>query len=217
MINQHVKQLFSYYQQLIHPYSTDQQLVEGLFGEIEKAYEEEKRFYHNTTHIFRLLEQSDQYKASINDITSVRFSIFYHDIVYNPGSLDNEVKSAEIAKDALLQLQVKPEIITKVEAYILSTKDHYAQKPIDTDLKYFLDFDLSILASPRKEYKQYLIQIRKEYSYLPAEDFKKGRLDFVNKILEKQHLFFTDRFRQFECNARQNLEWELKTGLQKIE
>jgi predicted metal-dependent HD superfamily phosphohydrolase len=217
MINQQERLLFTYWQQLVHPYSPDQQLVESLFRHIEKAYQEEKRFYHNINHILQLLMLADQHTASITDITTVQFSIFYHDIKYKPGSTDNEVKSAEIAKEALLQLHVKPEIIAKVEEYILATKDHFAQKPVDADLKYFLDFDLSKLASPGEEYTTYLMQIRKEYSHLPAGEFKKGRLEFVSKALDHQYLFFTDIFRQVEYVARQNLEWELRKGLQHIE
>lgn len=156
MIDQQETVLFTYWQQLVSPFSPDKQLIKHLFEHIEKAYHEEKRFYHNINHILKLLVLADHHTASIADTATVQFSILYHDIVYNSGSVDNEAKSAVIAKEALLQLNVNPKTIAKVEAYIIATKNHFAQKPFDTDLKYFLDFDLSILASPREEYTNYL-------------------------------------------------------------
>ena len=73
----------------------------------------------------------------------------------------------------------------------------------------FLDFDMMIMASDNIE--QYEQEIRDEYSNISSEDYTKGRIDFLNKILSKPHIYRTDSYlSQYEEKARNNIKKILK-------
>ena len=58
---------------------------------IEQKYLEEDRHYHNSFHILKLIEETKNYlendmKMSFDDRIVLFFSIWFHDIIYNPKS-----------------------------------------------------------------------------------------------------------------------------------
>jgi predicted metal-dependent HD superfamily phosphohydrolase len=191
-------------------YTGDEGLMARLYKELEDHYSEPHRYYHNWVHIQALLQLYDLYKNMLINPDVVLFSIFYHDMIYTPGKGDNEYHSAQVAKNALEQLGVPAAAIEEVQGYINATKDHKLPPSAGTDLKFFIDFDLSILATERETYKTYLLHVRKEYSYLSDEHFAWGRKAFVLNMLSKEHIFYTESFRPKEETARKNMQWELE-------
>jgi len=191
-------------------------ILEECWQEIETFYCEEHRHYQNLDHIENLFACYDQYKQAIKKHHVVAYAIFYHDIIYFPGKNDNEEQSAAVAENALQQLRVPKDLIETVSHYIRATTDHHSYKDDDDDLKFFLDFDLSILSSTRNEYKKYLQNIRKEFAQVPDAQFRWGRSAYAQKWLQLPHLFFTEAFRAKEHIARENLRWELEEGLRHI-
>ncbi|HEY1113374.1 MAG TPA: hypothetical protein VGE66_07420 [Chitinophagaceae bacterium] len=161
-------------------------------------------------HIEALLHLYFQYESEFHKGNVVLFSIFYHDVVYVPGKGDNEYQSAVLAKRALEKLGVRPEMIKEVQHFIEATSQHKLRDDADPDLKLFIDFDLSILAADQEVYKVYLINVRREYNYLPTEQFAWGRGAFLRSMLSQEHIFYTKSFRAKEEDARKNMQWELQ-------
>jgi predicted metal-dependent HD superfamily phosphohydrolase len=85
-----------------------------------------------------------------------------------------------------------------------------ADIPFKSDLQFFLDFDLSILAAHWDDYLQYTQAIRKEYRFYPGKMYRAGRNKFLRQCLQADFIFHTSVFRDhFEARARQNIEREL--------
>lgn len=196
----------------VAPLQIDPAQVDQLLEEIIHAYSQPARHYHNLVHIASLLKLSDRYADHLSDKPVVDFAIFYHDIVYDVPGNDNEGESAAVAEKRLGKLNVQEEKIKEVKAFIEATKTHELSEVRNIeDLKYFLDFDLSILAADWDEYLIYTKNIRKEYSIYPDILYYGGRGSFVKTTLQKEHVFHTDLFRSvFENKARQNLQRELE-------
>lgn len=191
-------------------YSADEQLVASLYQDLARQYSEPHRYYHTWDHIEFLLGWFDQYADRLEKQEVVLFSIFYHDVVYTPGRGDNEQQSALWAREALAQLTVPEEIIEDVVVYIQATSNHTLPPAAGPDLKYFIDFDLSILAADRPTYRDYLLNVRKEYGFLSPEAFASGRKAFIQAMLRKERIFYTEAFRSREEQARKNMQWELQ-------
>ena len=106
------------------------------------------------------------------------------------------------------------ETVDKVAAWIRQT-EHHMECPADadSDLLFFLDFDLEILgASDWSRYLAYAQGVRQEYIHFKEEDYRKGRSLVLQRFLEKEHLFFTDEFRKAcEAQAKENMRRELKS------
>lgn len=207
------KDLFEVWSDLVSPFSTDPKKTVTLFKEIVEKYTEKKRWYHNLNHLRSLLRLAVEFDNKILNSAVVKFSIFYHDVIYKTSRSDNEEKSALLAEKRLRDMNVSNEAVDLVSLFIACTKNHEPKKcPLESDLLYFLDFDLSILGSPNDEYEAYTRAIRKEYSIYPDFLYNKGRKKVIEHFLQKDNVFLTEDFqKRCEVQARQNLRLELAT------
>jgi len=183
-------------------------LVDTFWQEIETKHTNKERFYHTLHHLEYMLNLAMRFESFLNDSDTLIFSIFYHDIIYNPQFQDNEEQSAAIARDRLSQLGVSSDKITKCQEQILATKSHKAGS--DSDTNYLLDFDLAILGDSLENYKAYSKNIRAEYAMYSDKHYKEGRKKVLHHFLKMDSIFKTTEFQKNrEQRARENLEYEL--------
>lgn len=190
-------------------YTSDDQLINTLWTEIETNYSGKKRHYHTLAHLDNLLIQLSEIKTQITDWDTVLFSVFYHDVIYNASAKDNEEKSAALAEKRLTSVSFPADKIKNCVAQILATKAHTQSD--DNDVNLFTDADLSILGQNRDAYVDYYKQVRKEYSIYPDFLYNPGRKKVLQHFLNMERIFKTDFFfHKFETSARENLAYELQ-------
>lgn len=192
-------------------YSNDAGLIRTFFAEIETAYNSPGRYYHSLHHIGNLLNLADQYQNELHDKEIIDFVIYYHDIIYDVARSDNEERSAAIAGDRLTVLKLPQKKIVSIVRYIIASKTHELNEADrQTDLAWFLDFDMSALGADWGIYYQYLQDVRKEYSIYPNHQYKTGRSRFLQRTLSMPFVFNTSQFRKdYEERARANMQKEL--------
>ncbi len=191
-------------------YTHNKALQETLWAELEQQYTRQNRHYHTLGHLAYMLRHAQDCKDLIYDFDTLLFSIFYHDIIYNPLRRDNEEKSAFIAEARMKQLKVPGGRIECCQKQILATQNHLENE--DKDTAYLLDFDLAILGEAPDIYRDYTKNIRKEYRFVPPILYRNRRKKVLRHFLEMRHIFKTERFRKiFEKQARINLAAELAT------
>ena len=189
-------------------YTDDKNLSDELWNEIEQSYSESNRHYHNLSHIEDLIKELSDVKEQIQDWDTMMFSVFYHDIIYNPKSKKNEEKSALLAKKRLQTIGFPEEKIGKCFEQIIATKSH--NKNSDNDVNLLIDADLYILGKSREEYVIYTENIRKEYSHYKDFIYKKGRKKVLKHFLSMDRIYKTVHFyNRYEIKARINLSVEL--------
>ncbi len=189
-------------------YSQDTADINGTFDELSKLYSSPKRYYHDITHITNLLKLWENNKNKLGDEEIVYLVIWFHDAIYDSWKSDNEELSAEMAKEFLIKINYPIYKIDKIGQYILATKTHESNG--DSDLDFFLDFDLSILGADETIYDIYAQQIRDEFSFYPNFLYNRGRRKVLNAILEKKSIYKTDEFKALlENQARLNIQREL--------
>lgn len=176
------------------------------WSDLEKAYSNKSRHYHNLTHINDMVECFETYLDQIQFPNEVLFAVFYHDYIYKSSKKDNELKSAEFA------LSILPENVNLdtqlVFDAICATQQH--QHNAIEDINWLIDFDLKILARDWNEYQIYFEQIRKEYRIYPDFLYKPGRAKALKHFLENDFIFQTNEFRSlYEDKARRNIEKEI--------
>ena len=195
---------------LLGKFSQDKSLIEEICRFVFAGYSEKHRAYHNLSHIGALLFQAENLKKTIKDGESVGLAIWFHDVIYQPKSSQNEIKSAESAIEKLSALNVPKITVEKVEAMILATCNHQ-YNGIDEDEKLFLDLDLAILGAEEKVYKNYSAAIRREYSFVPWFLYRRSRRKILESFLEREYLYFTAEMRgKYETAARANIANEIK-------
>lgn len=194
--------------QLCRPFTSDETKISFLWQKIVSAYTWNGRHYHTLQHLEYLLDQLDYCQDEISDRSAVLFALYYHDIVYDTLSSDNESKSAAAARKAMESLPVTESIIDKATGIILATQHHGASEDHDTNL--LTDADLSILGADEAHYEQYTKQVRSEYSMYPDAIYGPGRRKVLEHFLGMERIFKTDLFAaRYENQARHNLQQEL--------
>lgn len=191
---------------LIGKYSDNQEYNLACWTEIHKNYSARSRYYHNLQHITSMIEELYKLESEIEDLDTLLFSIYYHDIIYKSTKSDNEYQSAllfekRIAKTSFLHLE-------KCKTQIEATKEHKLSNDSDTNL--LIDLDLSVLGKSPEEYIKYSENIRKEYNIYPDFMYKKGRKKVLEHFLNKDSIFKTEYFiNRYEQQAINNLKTEL--------
>ena len=205
------QEIYNQYHALCTKNNADQEKIELTWQELVQHYTESTRQYHNLVHIENMLADLKHIEHLVKDVESVKWSVIFHDLIYDATRDDNEERSALSALKYLNNLKVPFMKILKIQGMILATKLHENEEgETDHDLNYFLDLDLAILGSDEKKYDLYAEQIRKEYQHVPANDYKKGRAGVLESFLKTETIFKTDYFKsRLEDQARKNLKREL--------
>lgn len=175
-----------------------------IWNLLEDRYREPHRHYHNLRHITSMLEQLDRLHPGGD---AVELSIWYHDIVYDPRSGENEVLSARLFEECLGRA-LDAKLSADVVRLILAT-DYSRERTGRPDEDLIRDIDLSILAADPALYTAYRVAIRREFSHVPDREFIAGRQAVLTRFLAGR-IYFTVGFREFEAAARRNIAMELE-------
>ncbi len=142
--------------------------------------------------------------GSINNYEVFMMVLFYHDFIQlknNDENVDNSIKCVKFIFD--ISTFTKNDF-SLCKEMMLATKFH--EKHSNSDVNYFIDVDLVILGESEETYNEYVENIRSEYSYLNDETFNKNRKKFLEKMLNREHIFHTIYFRdKYETNVRVNI------------
>lgn len=183
--------------------------------ELVKRYTELQRHYHTLEHVGAMIDLLDECGDSVHDKTAVALSIFFHDWVYDPQRNDNETESVRIFAEFAQAVNLTAPLTERVMHFIERTITHtlpdvgHAE---DGDLALFLDFDLEVLSRQTDDYDRYARQIRREYSHVADNEYRKARAQVLKGFLKRERLYFSDRFFESrEGAARRNLEWEISS------
>ena len=175
-----------------------------LRTELLQRYAEPHRKYHSTEHLQACLEQFARLRDQAERVHEVQVALWFHDAVYEIGSPDNELRSAEWAKRAILEAGAGPDCAQRVFDLVMVTRHNVA--PNSRDQQVLLDIDLSILGQSPAVFDAYERQISEEYAAVPLTQRRMRRRQILQQFLERSRIYHTDRFFTcFEAQARDNL------------
>lgn len=190
--------------------------VSGAAGDPERpwkflsaSYSEPQRKYHTLGHIGHCLEEFEPVRSLAKDPLAVEMALWYHDVVYDPRSKENEERSAVLAMEAAASMGWDPDRREKV-AGLIRASTHLAAAE-ESDARLFTDIDLAILGQPREIFDQYERQIREEYAWVSDPAFRSGRAALLRSFLERASIYGTPVFREkYEQAARSNLSASIR-------
>jgi predicted metal-dependent HD superfamily phosphohydrolase len=182
----------------------------GLRDELLAAYGDPGRGYHDTTHLAEVLARLDELAAAgaAYERRPVQLAAWFHDAVYD-GRVGAEERSAQWAERTLPELVPEPEV-AEVARLVRLTEHH---RPGESDLNgcALSDADLAVLASPPERYRRYARAVRKEFSAVSDDDFRRGRAAVLRDLVGQQRLFRTAHAcEHWEAAARRNVAEELR-------
>lgn len=192
--------------------------VDTLWKEISEKYNEPWRAYHTLQHIAEVLSAGRALACHMNKLDEwpeIALASVYHDVIYDPKApaRQNELSSAELAKERLVALGVDPFKIHLVYQSVLAT-DHTRIAPAGGMLGDIVhDADLFSLSRRWSRFIKDGGKVRKEYAHLSDEEFEKGRIEFMQALLRHPSIYRTDYAqRHWGKKARDNLHKLVRRG-----
>ncbi|MBN2736884.1 MAG: pantetheine-phosphate adenylyltransferase [Spirochaetales bacterium] len=182
---------------------------EVIYNHLKICYAARNRYYHNLLHIIDGLNHLTSVRDKIKNIEILEFAWWYHDVVYEPLSHENEYLSAQSALKDLTSFGFDADFTEKVISLIDASKNH--EDPEDEDMAYFFDIDLAVLGSPWEDFLRYEENIRREYAFIDDNEYNKCRCDFLVNLLKRKTIYHTEHFQSlFEKKAHENIRDLLK-------
>lgn len=177
--------------------------LKGMYQNLLKQYGEPHRAYHTREHIRSCLQLWVEIKETLVQPHAVALALFFHDAIYDPRRQDNEARSALLFEEVGRLSRLDTELVARVCDMIQATKHHQSDDP---DTQAMLDIDLSILGASPAVFAQFEAGIRKEYSWVPEELYRRERARIMQTFLVRDTLFYKPFFRErFDAQARVNL------------
>ena len=196
----------------------------GSAGEllIERWSTPDRRF-HNLRHLIDMLARVDELAEESHNPDIMRVACWYHGCVFSSDveevirgdGGEDETASAAFAEADLRHLGVPMETIKRVCCLIVNLKRHMLDEH-DIDAQALIDADLGTLAVDPQTYAEYVRLLREEYSHIPVEEYLRGRLTIVSRLLDREHLFHSPLGERWEHPARENLAAEQRRLNEKL-
>jgi len=179
---------------------------DSLREELEAAYADPARGYHDTRHLAEVFARLDELGGAgvPHDRDAVLLAAWFHDAVYD-GRTDDEERSAQWAERGLAGEPVAAEV-----ARLVRMTEHHDPAADDANGGVLSDADLAILAAPRTRYDEYAAEVRREYAHVDDATFNAGRSAILAELQGRPALFHTAHAREhWEPAARANVAREL--------
>ncbi|HEY9103551.1 hypothetical protein [Chitinimonas sp.] len=169
------------------------------------AYAEPHRHYHTQQHLLECLELLTSVRSHAEYPAEIEIALWFHDAIYAMGRQDNEARSADWAREAILAQGLAVDCAERVHALIMATCHN--TEPMNRDAQLMVDVDLGILGAEPARFSEYEQQIRKEYAWVPGFVFKHKRREVLRGFLERARLYSDPALHaQREKCARLNLQ-----------
>lgn len=79
---------------LMKKYSDNENYNLECWNEIDNNYSSKYRHYHNLEHLENMFIELDKVKSKVENLDTLLFAIYYHDIIYKATKINNEHRSA---------------------------------------------------------------------------------------------------------------------------
>lgn len=195
---------------LVLPFVDEDEVIEAVYLELVRQYEENGRFYHNLHHIESVLKHIIPFLSVSSNLLALQLAAWFHDVVYDARRHDNETQSAVFARVSLTEMGLAEPDIYEVERLIMLTAGHETAVS-DKDGHILLDADLAILAAKSEQYDAYAHAIRQEYAFVPDESYQEGRSNVLRKLAERPFLYYLPEHQNWEAKAKENMQRELNS------
>jgi predicted metal-dependent HD superfamily phosphohydrolase len=188
------------------PHAVD---ASAMYREVARRYAEPQRRYHTLSHVDDCLGRFDLVATELDCPDAVEMALWFHDVIYEPGSPTNERESA------LLYLRnaggADRTFCRRVCSLILITR--HCRAAFGRDRQYLVDIDLAGFGLPWPEFRIQSDRVRDEFPSQTDDQFNAGQSPFLEKLLARPRIYATDFFHdRIEARARDNIRRLLADG-----
>ncbi len=182
-----------------------------MLADLSARYGEPQRRYHTAAHVRACLEARAVLCADLAIVApaAVDLALLFHDAIYQPLAIGNEVRSAGLLVELGRRAGFDEALLTRAATLVRLTQHgslaHDGEANAE-DAALVLDADLSILGADAATFDRYERDVRAEYARVDDASFARGRAHVLAAILRQPAIYRTRAGRaRWEEAARANL------------
>ncbi len=176
----------------------------AVYNGLVVRYSEPHRAYHTLEHIGHCIDELEQVRHLAANSDAVELALWYHDAIYDTKAKNSEERSAALAVEMVRSASLPGNLGQSVASLIMATR--HTAVPTDPDVQLLVDIDLSILGQTEARFDEYERQVRKEYEWVPEDQFVAGRSAILKSFIDRPNIYSTQFFRnKYEAQARANI------------
>ena len=188
-----------------------------MLEELTKRYREPHRKYHTLKHVLKMLDTADVLGIAVPD--HMAWAIWCHDVIYDlpANPMENETESAEWCAYYMEELGFDDKRVEAAKGMILATGWALKDNVPDMSEEQWSVVGLDLYGfGNRCCAEKAAVMLREEFSHLSNEQWSRGRIQFLNKLLDRPYIIYPtffeneDAYNTWHDNARENIERELE-------
>ena len=186
-------------------------VAQKIVKQLRQLYAQPWRIYHDFGHIEYCLEVYEECGHFANHPNELGIAIWFHACIYDLGASDNEARSRDwflSCSEGVLNNEARE----RIADLIMDTC--FPSEPMSHDGRLIVDIDLSNLRDKLEVFMRESKAVMDELSQLKeqaTEDADQHLANFFSGFLAREHVFFSDYFRQhYDHIARSNIEYSLQ-------
>lgn len=196
---------------LLYDIGCNPYFIRSIYNTVFASMTSDKVYYHTPVHVLSMLSFAEINKIELENWE--KLAIFFHDVVYRPGSKNNEINSIQIML-ALLDGTDISESLKMQSANAIQATAMHLEEEWEPQFNKLMDLDMSGFCSDSEYFMTQNKCIKKEfcsenlsnYKGVSLNEYTKGRLAFLTKLKNKKSIYRTELFlNNFEQKAQENL------------
>lgn len=183
---------------------------EQCLQQLQQAWNESHRYYHNVTHLRGCLKLIDALRPHLQRPDEAELALWFHRAVLRHRSEHNEADSAAWARRFIDQAGIDPAAGPRTAELILATRprDHGQRG----DAALVSDIALAVLGTPAPVHDDYEQRLRRESGWQDDVSYARQRGDCLQQWLQRPAIYHSALMEGLlGSQARQNLQrWQEK-------
>lgn len=177
----------------------------AIYQRLVDGYNEPQRHYHTMAHIEHCMAMFNECKSLVENADALELSIWFHDVIFEPGKPDNEARSAELYLE--YSDGVHAADLRELVARLIMATLHDGSSLEDSDAAFMVDIDLSSFGLCWEAFLKDSGDLRAENPGLSDAKFYRNKAEFLTKLRARERFFLSDFFYpRFEQQAHRNID-----------
>lgn len=185
--------------------------IRSICNTVFASMTSDKSYYHTPVHILSIISFCEKNQIELKNWE--KLAILFHDAIYRPESIQNEIQSIQFMFSILNDTGIDENLKTLAGMAIQSTSLHL-EEHVDPDHNLLMDLDLSGFSNDKIYFDIQNLCIKKEfcqeslgrYGGVKEKQYNEKRIKFLTALKNKKSLYRTELFlNKFEQKAQENL------------
>ena len=169
-----------------------------------RSFARKKRYYHTLQNTLENLTELSKLKKQLVQYDIAEAALWYCHAVQNTEAENSIELNARYAYNTFKNSGLDVNFCNQVAYYIRCT--NHLNPDLRDDAVCLADIDLLVLGKSEEVFAEFESNLRREFYWMPENQYLHLRKEHYQRLLQRPAVFLSGYFKQYETQARKNLE-----------